>query len=222
MDTRAAELKLSKIPASKGTITFIDPEKTEYNTNEIVELITYNFGYTPLPHGKTVSKAECKGYKNLKQTIMRHLAGKELPTSTPRNTLYSKSSVYKLLNHDMFDYLMKKANLFGEYQKSINKATQEAQKNLTANTNPIFMQSQEDILLWNIKLKILMDYLEKNFIEIDENLLKEDIHTFIESEGLPIESLKDDEYLSINRLLGHIDEYYSVRERKKGTNIFNK
>lgn len=209
----AIQVKLSNMPASKGKITFPNPEKQEYNMNEILDLIKHNFGYSPLPHGTTVPKAECQNYKNLTQTIRRYLDGKELSHSTKRKRTYSKNTVFKLLNHDMFDYLMKKANVDAEYKKQVKEAHQEAQKNLTANTNPIFIQSQEELLLWNAKMKILMDYFEKNIITINEELLKDDIHTFVESAGLHIDYLSDDEYFSINRFLGHIDEYYSIKSK---------
>jgi hypothetical protein len=78
----------------------------------------------------------------------------------------------------------------------------------------IVNNKQEELLLWNIKLKILMDYFEKNIISINEELLLDDIHTFVESEGLDIDSLSDNEYFSLNRLLGNIDEYYSLKNRK--------
>ncbi len=211
----ALKIKLSNMPASRGKITFPKPEKQEYNMDEILALIKHNFGYSPLPHGTTIPKAECPNYKNLTQTIRRYLEGKELSHSTKRKRLYSKETVYKLLSYDMFDYLLKKANVDEEYKEQIKEAHEEAQKNLTANSNPIFIQSQEELLLWNAKLKILMDYFEKHIITINEELLKDDIHTFIEAEGMHIDSLSDDKYLAINRFLGHIDEYYSLREKKK-------
>lgn len=211
----AIQVKLSNMPASKGKITFPNPEKQEYTLNEILDLIKHNFGYSPLPHGTTVPKAECQNYRNLTQTIRRYLEGKELSHSIKRKRSYSKDTVYKLLNYDMFDYLMKKANVNAEYREHIKEIHQEAQKNLTANNNPIFIQSQEELLLWNAKLKILMDYFEKHIITINEELLKDDIHTFVESEGLHINSLSDDKYFAINRFLGHIDEYYSLKEKEK-------
>lgn len=211
----AIQVKLSNMPASKGKITFPNPEKQEYNMNEILDLIKHNFGYSPLPHGTTVPKAECQNYKNLTQTIRRYLDGKELSHSTKRKRIYSKDTVYKLLSYDMFDHLLKKANVDEEYREQVKEAHRQAQKNLTSNTNPIFIQSQEELLLWNAKLKILMDYFEKHIITINEELLKDDIHTFVESEGMHIDSLSDDKYLAINRFLGHIDEYYSLREKKK-------
>lgn len=209
----AQKVKLSHMPASRGKITFPNPKKQEYNMDDILALIKHNFGYSPLPHGTTVPKAECQNYKNLTQTIRRYLEDKELSNSTKRKRIYSKETVYKLLNYDMFDYLIKKANVTEEYKEQIKEAHEEAQKNLTANSNPIFIQSQEELLLWNAKLKILMDYFEKHIITIHEELLKDDIHTFIEAEGLHIDSLSDDKYLAINRFLGHIDEYYSIRKR---------
>ena len=211
----AIQVKLSNMPASKGKITFPNPEKQEYNMDEILDLIKHNFGYSSLPHGTTIPKAECQNYRNLTQTIRRYLEGKELNHSTKRKRSYSKDTVYKLLNYDMFDYLMKKANVNAEYREHIKEIHQEAQKNLTANNNPIFIQSQEELLLWNAKLRILMDYFEKHIITINEELLKDDIHTFIEAEGLHIDSLSDDKYFAINRFLGHIDEYYLLKENKK-------
>lgn len=204
----AIKVKLSNMPAGKGKITFPNPRKQEYNMEEILSLIKYNFGYSPLPHGTTVPKTECQSYRNLTQTIRRYLEDKELSHSTKRKRLYSKETVYKLLNYDMFDYLMKKANVTAEYKEHVKEAHQEAHNNLIANNNPIFIQSQEELLLWNAKLKILMDYFEKHIITINEELLKDDIHTFIEAEGLHIDSLSDDKYFAINRFLGHIDEYY--------------
>lgn len=209
----AIKVKLSNMPASRGKITFLNPEKQEYNMDEILALIKHNFGYSPIPHGTTIPKAECKSYRNLTQTIRRYLDGKELSHSTKRKRTYSKATVYKLLNNDMFDYLMKKANVDAEYKEHVKEAQREAQQNLTSNTNPIFIQSHEELLLWNAKLKILMDYFEKNIITINEDLLKDDIHTFVESAGLHIDYLSDDEYFAINRFLGHIDEYYSPKQK---------
>ena len=60
-----------------------------------------------------------------------------------------------------------------------------------------------------------MDYFEKNIISINEDLLLDDIHTFIEAEGLDIDSLSDNEYFSLNRLLGNIEEYYSLKDRNR-------
>lgn len=211
----AIKVKLSNMPASKGKIAFIYPEKQEYNMDEILELIKYNFDYSPLPHGVTVAKADCQSYRNLTQTIRRYLEGKELDVSTKRKRLYSKSTVYKLLNHDMFDYLMKKANVSKEYKERVKKARKDAEMNLATNNNPTSTLSQEDLLLWNTKLKILMDYFEKNIININEELLKDDINTFIEAEGLYIDDLSDDTYFSINRFLNHVDEYYSLKGNRK-------
>ena len=209
----AIKVKLSNMPASTGKITFINPEKQEYSMDEILMLIKYNFGYSALPNGTTVAKADCQSYRNLTQTIRRYLEGKELDVSTKRKRLYSKATVYKLLNHDMFDYLMKKANVSIEYKERVKEAHKDAQKNLTTNNNPILPHSQEELLLWNVKLKILMDYFEKNVITINEDLLKDDIHTFIESEGQHIDSLSDNKYFTINRLLGNIEEYYSLKDK---------
>lgn len=209
----AQKIKLSNMPASKGKITFPNPEKQEYNMDEILILIKHNFNYSPLPHGTTVPKAECQDYRNLTQTIRRYLEGKELSHSTKRKRAYSKETVCKLLDYDMFDYLIKKAKVSEEYKEQVKEAHQEAQKNLTANSNPIFIQSHEELLLWNAKLKILMDYFEKNIISINEELLIDDIHTFIEAEGLHIDCLSDEKYFAINRFLGHIEEYYSIRKK---------
>ena len=52
----AIQVKLSNMPASKGKITFPNPEKQEYNMDEILDLIKHNFGYSSLPHGTTVPK----------------------------------------------------------------------------------------------------------------------------------------------------------------------
>lgn len=210
----ALKIKLSNMPTSKGKITFKDPEKQEYNMDEILELIKYNFHYSPLPHGATVAKADCQSYRNLTQTIRRYLEGKELSNSSKRKRLYSKATVYKLLNHDMFDYLMKKANVSKEYKERVKNARKDAEINLATNNNPTSTLSQEELLLWNTKLKILIDYFEKNIININEELLKDDIHTFIEAEGLYIDNLSDDTYFSINRFLNHVDEYYSLKEKR--------
>lgn len=210
----ALKIKLSNMPASKGKITFSDPEKQEYNMDEILELIRYNFDYSPLPHGATVAKADCQSYRNLTQTIRRYLEGKELSNSSKRKRLYSKATVYKLLNHDMFDYLMKKANVNKEYKERVKNARKDAEINLASNNNPVSTLSHEELLLWNTKLKILIDYFEKNIININEELLKDDIHTFIEAEGLYIDDLSDDTYFAINRSLNHVDEYYSLKKKR--------
>lgn len=54
-----------------------------------------------------------------------------------------------------------------------------------------------------------------NIININEELLKDDINTFIEAEGLYIDDLSDDTYFSINRFLNHVDEYYSLKGNRK-------
>ena len=56
----------------------------------------------------------------------------------------------------------------------------------------------------------MSDYLDAN----NEELLKDDIHTFIEAEGLYIDDLSDDTYFSINRFLNHVDEYYSLKKKR--------
>ena len=86
--------------------------------------------------------------------------------------------------------------------------------NLSTNNNPASTLSQEELLLWNTKLKILIDYFEKNIININEELLKDDINTFIDSEGLYIDDLSDDTYFAINRFLNHVDEYYSLKKKR--------
>lgn len=193
----------------QGAIELKDSNKLEYNVKDILELVELNFGYVPLKSSHD-PRHTSNEYRTVTQTIRRKLENKKLPNSTSHNTLYPKDAVYKLLSYDLFDYFLEKAKLSNEYEEHIRQAAENARQNMTSADNPLF-QSEKEKLKWNIKLKILMDYFEKNFIHINEELIDSDINAYFDSEdiaGRSLDELADSDYLILNRLTGNVEEYY--------------
>lgn len=195
-----------------GQIQFIDPKKNEYTVEDILELVEYNFGYNPFPKSHQ-EKRTYKPYKNSRQTILRCLEGEELPTSTSHKFLFSKASVIKAFNKSLYSYFLKQADLQKDYKESIQNAQNALQEKYASLTLSVPNASYEDNMKMHIKLCILLDYIEKYFIDIDEKLIDSDIAIFSEIGGFPLDSLSDSEILATNRILGNYHEYYTVKQQ---------
>lgn len=195
-----------------GQIQFKDPQKNEYTVEEILELVKHNFGYDPFPKSHQ-EKRTYKPYKNSRQTILRCLEGEELPTSTSHKFLFSKASIIKAFNKSLYSYFLKQAKLQEEYKKQILNSQKALQDKFASLTLSVPNASYEDNMKMHIKLSIMFDYIQKNLIDIDEELIDSDIAIFSEIGGLPLDSLSDSEILATNRILGNYQEYYTVKQQ---------
>lgn len=195
-----------------GHIKFIDPQKTEYNLDDIIELIEFNFGYSPFKSGKTKEKTGNSKYNNLAHKIHNSLRGKELAHSKPRNNLYSKADVYRFLSSDAYKYLLKASKTKEEYDRKVKDAQIEFQERMKELSTLDSLDVRVEKKKKEVKLNIILDYICKHFININEELIEDDIYFCENLGGRPIEDLSDSEILIYSRLHGNGSEYYTIKE----------
>lgn len=192
-----------------GHIKLIDPQKTEYDINEIIELADFNFGLEMLrvlPRSKQITNK-----RTIQARIREALKGKELETSTPRRKLYSKDDVYKFLCGSGHKYFLRKTNSKEDYERKTREAQKEFKEkmNILSSLSPDVMslekQKQEVIS------RIVIDYITKHVIDIDEELIESDILTHNELVYTSMDDLSQTELLALNRLSGDYEEYYNLR-----------
>lgn len=193
---------------------FSDPKKMEYSVDDILQVIEDNIGYSPLI-SKSQEKRKCKEYNNARQTIRRYLKGKELKGSPPRNYIYNKVDVIRAFNSGLYEYFLNQADLLDEYKAKVASAGKTLKESIASLDLSTDKSSYEDNLKLKIRLCIMMDYIEKKYLNIDNDLIESDIATYMEIGYSDIDNLGDYELLAMNRLAGNYEEYYSIKDESK-------
>lgn len=195
---------------ANGHIKFIDIKKEEYSIDDILDLVKLNFGYSPFL-GKTKDKAT-KEYKRVRRRIVRGLEGKKLSSSTPRKPLYSKIDVYRFLNDTAYKYFLKASNEKDKYERKIKDSKAE----FTANMQKLSLLTDDEISVAKKKqeviMRIVIDYITNNCIEIDEQLIEEDIYFCEQLSGEQFENLSEKETWIYNRLHENVSDYYTIKK----------
>lgn len=197
--------------SANGHIKFIDPQKTEYTLHDIFELIEFNFGYSPFPKGKTKTKDNNKEYNRVKVKIHRFFKGKEINKNDSKMNRYSKADVYQFLNSHSYAYFLKQTEEKENYQRKVEQAQKEFKEkmNILSSLDPAVMsleQQKQEIIF-----RIVVDFIARNFIDIDEELIESDILLHSELAYTSMNDLSQAETLALNRLSGDYKEYYSKK-----------
>lgn len=179
-----------KIPV---VIRFSNIDKKEYTIPEICDVIRDNFGKIDINN------------TSLSQQIRRY--AKQLPViegTSERKTKYSKDSVETLLMVYMYNYLLKHNGKIHERQEQIKIVKQRLEElpemMYEALTEPLSdeerFNSEVNRKMDEYRAKIAIDFICKNLISIDEDLLRHDVELLVDDGDETVDTLEACDRLS--------------------------
>lgn len=196
-------------------INFDDPQKESYTIPEIYEIARKNFG---LPKGETIGKQQDKDYQNRVREIRRALKEVEPVEKGKRKTCYSKQTVRWLLDEKLYKYFLMQSNQYEAYFQEIKETKefyQKASKSIRSqNDSDGYDSEMKEVLeemIQKKKMDIVMDYVCKHLIKIDEERLEEDLSIMLSADpNSKMEYDSDIKNFIVSKNLQELSNYYEV------------
>lgn len=197
-------------------VKFDEPDKKNYTIPEIYRVAAKNFNL-PLNTGYKGSKE----YQKIVKEFRRVLEGKEEPESKNRKKCYSKQNVSWLLNERLYAYFLKAAKQYEAYTLELQETRDFFKKENIGKRRQLKTLGDCDSDMvstleeWKREkiIDIVVDYVCKNLIEIDEAQLEEDLSvSYTADSALTIEEAPK-EWMAIRRL-DDVSNYYKIKEKQ--------
>lgn len=200
-------------------ISFYEPYKESYTIPEIFDLAKKNFNFSTPELSK--GKQQNTKYQKIVKKIRRALENEEPIKKGGRKTCYSKQTVQWLLNERLYTYFLtigEQYNAYIQEQEQVRKFYKEVIENVQHQSSlsdcDIEMAEEIERLKQEKRQEIVIDYICKNLIEIDEAKLEEDLSAAYTAD--PNVSFEDAprEYIASLNLLDPAN-YYKIRCSQK-------
>lgn len=192
-------------------ITFDSPDKDSYTVPEIYDLARKNFNFVC-----DKNKDGGKRYRAIVKQIRRALEDVEPVVKGGRKTSYSKQDVQWLLNEKLYTSFLKEGKQYEAYmeeQKQVREFFQGIFKEIQRDDDIPIDEMERANELEEIKMKkkqeIVIDYICKHLIRINESKLEEDISVaYTADPNLTFEDSPREYIASIH--LQDLENYYEI------------